>query len=919
MKKFNYIKSFTVLGAMFMISSCTPESPIIIEEPVVLSALSINMDKTNYELNEKLSDYLDEVLHVTLTYSNNESVTASYSDLSVLDLKATLRNPENQIYSRTASFNVVGNWDFEVSYIRNTSISDHLSLTVEDTSGLKVESVTLSQTETRIEEEKSTQLTAEVKPATAINKKVTWTSSDETVATVYNNGVVTALKAGQTTITATTEDGGKTATCVVTVFEKIINSESIELNSYSQILTIGEGFQLTAKVLPEETTDKTVIWTSSDNKVVSVNEEGLISTNSIGEAVITAKNGSTTAACNIKVTSKEEKGDWKIVTSIDEINAGDMIVFASNAHGVVSGAFTSGHFNYVNATFSSEKNYILSLPSSAEVLTVGGSSGKWTFANSGNNLLGASSNGNSLKWAEGTTTWNMSTMSNGISIRNTTTTYGKIVYNQSSKFFSNYSSASSYTTPQIYKFSPSEPVAPTSISLTSISGEVRQGKTLQLSVLYYPSYATIDKEVEWKSSNTSIATVSNTGLVTVKATAAIGASCYITAKLTNIPSADEATYRLVVGDSSNDYATVLIYLCGNDLESQSGLATKDINEILKVSGQPDDINIVIQTGGANRWSTSSITASKNCRFHVENKKLVKDEEISYQNMGAASTLQNFLEYGLENYPADKVGLILWNHGGAMEGVCYDERQGNDSLTNDECRSAFRSVFANRHLTSKLEWIGYDACLMCVQDVADFNSEFFNYMVAAQESESGYGWDYDNWVDDLYAYKDTKTVLKAICDTFVTDNYSISSPYNDATLSVLDLSKAAQYREAWENMAVALNDLIGTNSSKWSSFKSTVNSCDKYGGSYGSYPYNVFDAGNLISKLLSSSTYSSISSYVRALQDAHKNFIYYETHGAAHANSTGLSFYFPYYGYYNQSVYSSNRTDYTNWRTFVFSH
>ena len=104
--------------------------------------------------------------------------------------------------------------------------------------------------------------------------------------------------------------------------------------------------------------------------------------------------------------------------------------------------------------------------------------------------------------------------------------------------------------------------------------------------------------------------------------------------------------------------TVLIYMCGSDLESggdygieYGGLATSDIQEMVTVIGQPSDVNIVIETGGASQWeSTFNISSSKLGRYHIRSNALVKDEEITYASMGLASTLKDFLVWGMTKYP-----------------------------------------------------------------------------------------------------------------------------------------------------------------------------------------------------------------------------------------------------------------------------
>ena len=158
-----------------------------------------------------------------------------------------------------------------------------------------VTSVTLSKTSASLKVGETVTLSATVNPSDATDKTVTWTTSDATVATV-SNGVVTAKNLGTATITA--KAGEKTATCSITVIPTPVTS--VTLNKTSASLKVGETVTLTATVGPDDATDKTVTWTSSDATVASVSN-GVVTAKKIGTATITAKAGDMTASCTITV------------------------------------------------------------------------------------------------------------------------------------------------------------------------------------------------------------------------------------------------------------------------------------------------------------------------------------------------------------------------------------------------------------------------------------------------------------------------------------------------------------------------------------------------------------------------------------------------------------------------------------------
>ncbi|MDR2042569.1 MAG: Ig-like domain-containing protein, partial [Tannerella sp.] len=137
-----------------------------------------------------------------------------------------------------------------------------------------VTSVALDETETTLVVGVTQQLTATVLPDNATDKTVSWSSSHPDVATVSETGLVTAVGAGTATITATTQDGEYTATCEVTV--PAVPVASVALDITEAALEVGVTQQLTATVLPDNATDKTVSWSSSHPDVATVSETGLV-------------------------------------------------------------------------------------------------------------------------------------------------------------------------------------------------------------------------------------------------------------------------------------------------------------------------------------------------------------------------------------------------------------------------------------------------------------------------------------------------------------------------------------------------------------------------------------------------------------------------------------------------------------------
>ena len=164
---------------------------------------------------------------------------------------------------------------------------------------IPVTSVTLNKTSLTLTEQETFQLSATVSPDNATDKTVTWSSSNTAIATVSQDGLVSAIAVGSTTITATA--GEKKATCTVTVSRKVVPATSITLDYVNIEMAKGKMVTLHATVLPEDATDKAVTWKSSNTTVATVSNNGNVTAIKAGSATITASIGGLSASCVVKV------------------------------------------------------------------------------------------------------------------------------------------------------------------------------------------------------------------------------------------------------------------------------------------------------------------------------------------------------------------------------------------------------------------------------------------------------------------------------------------------------------------------------------------------------------------------------------------------------------------------------------------
>ncbi len=417
---------------------------------------------------------------------------------------------------------------------------------------IPVSSIKLNPTSVTLNVGESVDLTATVSPENATNKMVTWSSSDAKIATV-SNGKVTAVAVGKATITA--QCGNIKAECAVTVSP--IEATSIKLSQTSATLTVGESVQLTAAVSPDNATDKTVIWSSSNTSVATVSN-GKVTAVAVGEATTTAQCGNVKAECTITVKATE-------VTSI-KLNQNSATMYA-------------GETLQLTATVSPEnatnKN-VTWISSNTSVATV--TNGKVTAVAVGTATITAQC-GNvkaectiTVKAAEVTSiklNQTSATLYASETIQLTATVSPDNATDKTVTWSSSNTSVATVSNGKVTAIAVGKAIITaqcgnvkaectitvkatevTSIALNRTSVTLSAGETVQLTATVSPDNAT-NKTVTWSSSNTSVATVSN-GKVTAVAvgtaiiTAQCGnvkAECTITVKATeetpNLPATPE--------------------------------------------------------------------------------------------------------------------------------------------------------------------------------------------------------------------------------------------------------------------------------------------------------------------------------------------------------------------------------------------
>ena len=271
---------------------------------------------------------------------------------------------------------------------------------------------------------------------------------------------------------------------------------------------------------------------------------------------------------------------------------------------------------------------------------------------------------------------------------------------------------------------------------------------------------------------------------------------------------------------------------GSNLESRSGAATNDLLEMTDAGLDHNRTNLVVYAGGCKRW-VSNIPNTYNSVLEMRGDGsgdvaftssngdgfLITAQTQEAADMGSPRTLSAFINYCTDNYPAKHYGLILWDHGGGpLWGYGSDELFGNDSLILQELRSAMdQTIFGSaaqgqnieQESSKKLDWVGFDACLMGNIESANLWKDYADYMVGSEELEPGRGWDY-SFLSVINRTSDAREIVSGIVDSYAAyyeaNRSRVFNP--DITLAAMDLGKTEKLVSSTNSLFEAMREGIG---------------------------------------------------------------------------------------------------------------
>ena len=253
--------------------------------------------------------------------------------------------------------------------------------------------------------------------------------------------------------------------------------------------------------------------------------------------------------------------------------------------------------------------------------------------------------------------------------------------------------------------------------------------------------------------------------------------------------------------------TLMVYMIGSNLESTIAAGTHDLEEMRSSGVDFEKVNVVVYAGGTKRWN-SAIPANHNSVLDLslpEDDCIVAQTESSV-SMGCSETLTSFVDYCHDKYPAEHSALVLWDHGGGpLWGYGSDEAHDGDGLLFSELREAMAKSAYGAKDAEKLDWVGFDACLMGSLENCVLWHDYAKVLVASEEVEPGDGWDY-SFLGTMNETDDASSIARAVLSGYETHYKEAASEYSnpDVTLAAYDLEKVDAATKALDVLSEALD-------------------------------------------------------------------------------------------------------------------
>jgi len=337
----------------------------------------------------------------------------------------------------------------------------------------------------------------------------------------------------------------------------------------------------------------------------------------------------------------------------------------------------------------------------------------------------------------------------------------------------------------------------------------------------------------------------------------------------------------------------MVYLDADNNLEEFGI--EDMNE-MEVVGSTIDVNIVVQIDRIRGYYRTKPDWTGARRYYVELGSSILIEDMGELNMGDPSTLIDFMEWTVDNYPADKYCLVMWDHGSGYLGLCWDDTDG-DHLSIAELRSALYAVQASKGLT--VDVITFDACVMGMLEVVYDIRSLAQIVVASEESVSGQGAPYDTILEDLTT--DPSMGGASLGQTWVQrygEYYSDVAHLDPiATMAAIDTSVIDGLAYAVDQLASSFIDALPPGNLSYIIWRLTIGSCRRTVEEYGEYlgerrDFNTVDLCHFANISMENIPDSEVQDKAAMVMSCVDSAVIAEWHGRFRSDSHGISIFFP---------------------------
>ena len=332
-------------------------------------------------------------------------------------------------------------------------------------------------------------------------------------------------------------------------------------------------------------------------------------------------------------------------------------------------------------------------------------------------------------------------------------------------------------------------------------------------------------------------------------------------------------------DAKNN--VVFVYMIGSNLESQGGMASLNMSQMMEATKGNPSLKFVLESGGAKFWAYEPFMNGKVGRYEIANGKVTKVQDLGKKIcMTDAKPLREFLKWGAKNYKADRYMLVLWDHGGGTS-LGFGQDEVNKA---DEKHQAITQVDVAQAMDKsglKYDLVGFDACLMQTMEWAYALEPYADYYLASEELEPGYGW---YWTEGFKALAkepglDTREFGRIMISSY--DELYKDVP-GEQTLSLVDLRQIPSIYEKVGAMMETKDDQLQTDPNVFVEFYNNVSAAKSYAEDSGGV-----DEIDLID-FLEKSNYEHKKKLIECVQSA---VLYYNTRGGEGTN--GMAIYAPH--------------------------